>query len=895
MGDDGTGRKPDVVVVVPTCGDRDLIVPCLRRLLARTDGYRVQVVVVANPVDREGFLREVEPLLLATTQAAHPDPLPLVWVLDAPAGFARAVNAGLALMHRERLLPRRAVVLLNDDALVADGWLEGLFHALRPDAVVLRGEAPGEDGHPRVHPPTDWGRIGLAGPVTNLAAGPQQRVRLPPGQGDPDQVARSVRLQPRAGIPESAGYLSGFCLALARPCYDDLLRWVPDGDASRPVLLEEEYGIGGYEDDDLLARAHALGWRPVVATGSFVLHLGHRTLDRAFPGQARGLANAPLHLARYAQAEGQRLAVAGLVRLRGPQDLAYWRAHLRALAPYVDALCYVLDGSPDQISGDLATLRPEDRALVDACAGATGPEVGTIVERWLETCVIGIAPVSVQAILWDGEPDERAMRNAAIAEAERRAPWVFACDHDEAPEGRDLGPLLDRCLRHPDPLVQGYDVGILHLWDTPRCQRVDPPWGDGGTYAGGDHAVRLWRHTPRPLRVHDGHGAAHQGCAAAPALPPEAVRACGIRLLSYRLLRAQDREQYAGGLPWILHEEGMRLSPVVRACGIGFTLLAYPGEAPHDLARWLGIASPLVDRIAVVWTDPGEIPDAHAAVLAVHGAEVVRCDLGAVRSYAEARNAGLDALRQAGCAWAWVADPDEHWSDGLALGVAVRRMAECSDTYGWTFRFANPRADGGAGGSETIRLVRLDPDGLMRYANRVHETFDSSLRVLAATGVHPQIRTAPFLLQNLGLASRDPIAAEGKLLRYAWLLAEELADRPGNSAAWTCLGLQYESVGRADDARTCYERAARCAGTGHLGWKELAAWHLRRAREATDEALARVAPNHPLHGLLEGHLGWLDEQAPPVVRLGLAAAGEAQPEAYPPLPDWPTPDPEPVV
>ena len=53
-----------------------------------------------------------------------------------------------------------------------------------------------------------------------------------------------------------------------------------------------------------------------------------------------------------------------------------------------------------------------------------------------------------------------------------------------------------------------------------------------------------------------------------------------------------------------------------------------------------------------------------------------------------------------------------------------------------------------------VRLFEL-PGDVLRYNNRVHETLEDSLQQLAAQGVHPQVRSAPFVVEHYGLAGGD--------------------------------------------------------------------------------------------------------------------------------------------
>uniref|UniRef100_UPI0013EC6CC6 glycosyltransferase family 2 protein n=1 Tax=Aquisphaera insulae TaxID=2712864 RepID=UPI0013EC6CC6 len=110
----------------------------------------------------------------------------------ANRGFPAAVNQGLAAAARGEFL-----VLLNNDAVVTDGWLDQL--------VALASSDP---------------RIGLVGPMSNYASPPQLVEGVP--YADLDQMhefARRWRDEHR-GEWFTTAKLSGFCLLMKRSVLD---------------------------------------------------------------------------------------------------------------------------------------------------------------------------------------------------------------------------------------------------------------------------------------------------------------------------------------------------------------------------------------------------------------------------------------------------------------------------------------------------------------------------------------------------------------------------------------------------------------------------------------------------------------------------------------------------
>ncbi|HET6171004.1 MAG TPA: glycosyltransferase [Gaiellales bacterium] len=155
-------------------------------------------------------------------------------------GFAAGNNQGLALTRGG------AVVLLNNDTVVTDGWLG------RMRAVLDREPA-----------------VGIVGPTTNRISGPQQ-------VGDavydtPEELAAYAagRAAAHAGQTSEALRVVGFCMLVRRAVVDRL------------GGLDERFGVGNFEDDDFSLRAAAHGFAARIALDAFVHHVGSQTFAGA--------------------------------------------------------------------------------------------------------------------------------------------------------------------------------------------------------------------------------------------------------------------------------------------------------------------------------------------------------------------------------------------------------------------------------------------------------------------------------------------------------------------------------------------------------------------------------------------------------------------------------------
>jgi GT2 family glycosyltransferase len=151
-------------------------------------------------------------------------------------GFAHGCNQGMAAARGTH------VVLLNNDVVVTEGWLEALIDAQRRD-------------------PT----IGISAPRSNFVAGDQQ---VHDANYANVEAMHEFAAQRRASLRGRTYYsdrVIGFCMCIARPVIEEV------------GGIDTRYGVGNFEDDDYCIRVRAAGYQMVVCEDAFIHHFGSVT------------------------------------------------------------------------------------------------------------------------------------------------------------------------------------------------------------------------------------------------------------------------------------------------------------------------------------------------------------------------------------------------------------------------------------------------------------------------------------------------------------------------------------------------------------------------------------------------------------------------------------------
>jgi len=135
------------------------------------------------------------------------------------------------------------LVFLNNDTVVPAGWLSRLLKHLNDPEV------------------------GMVGPVTNFV-GNEAKIEVPYRTWAEMESFAVAYVWAHDGQVADIQMLAMFCVALRRKTYN----------AIGP--LDEQFGIGMFEDDDYTQRVKAAGLRVICAADVFVHHIGQASFKK---------------------------------------------------------------------------------------------------------------------------------------------------------------------------------------------------------------------------------------------------------------------------------------------------------------------------------------------------------------------------------------------------------------------------------------------------------------------------------------------------------------------------------------------------------------------------------------------------------------------------------------
>ena len=343
-------------------------------------------------------------------------------------GFSGGCNQGMEASRGEYIL------LLNNDVVVAKGWLTGLIDCLKyaPEA-------------------------GIVGPMTNNISGPQQIDDKNYTLERLDQCAQTFLEQYRhRRIP--CRRIVGFCMLFKRTL------------AGRIGLLDESFGTGNFEDDDFCLRSEMAGYRNYIAGDVFIHHFGSRSfIGNRINYRKTMSGNKEIFSKKWTLGmgtpEGKKLAI---LNAAGMAKRFYARGEIdKAVETLVDCIKY----SPDEplVYYELARYFLETKKFAEARdVVASMPEAAAESLKGLEC-----AAYAHEGLNEDDRAREFAGRMLALDENSATAANLLGILAYKKQDRETAGKYFERACADPGYGEAFLNMGVLH-WGQERHTEA---WG----------------------------------------------------------------------------------------------------------------------------------------------------------------------------------------------------------------------------------------------------------------------------------------------------------------------------------------------------------------------------------------------------------------------------------
>ncbi|MEE9910748.1 MAG: glycosyltransferase [Deltaproteobacteria bacterium] len=693
-------------------------------------------------------------------------------------GFAKGCNQGIEASQGEFIL------LLNNDVVVAHGWLSGLVDCLRhaPDA-------------------------GIVGPMTNSISGPQQIS---------DDSYRSVAALDKYAAQFAEKYshrriplrrIVGFCMLFRRML------------AKQIGGLDESFGTGNFEDDDLCLRAAVTGYKNYIAGDVFIHHFGSRSFIGNKINYSASLADNRKIIDKKwtlnaASPEGKKLRILKTTELaddyhqKGKTDRA------------IETLIQCIKHTPDakEIFFELVRIFLESKKFAEAweVVGTMPDAVKNSLKGW--EC----AGYAKEGLGLNDEADQYADK---ILISDKNHPaalnlkGILAFKQGDKEKARDY--FMNAIAGDPGYGEACANLGVLN-WglDKKEDALISLRKGFMLSPAIPDCSSLYYSAVSSLDIISDAEIDFREACRLYPNNKNLAFLYIDLLIRQGRFVQAMMRIEDALAL-FGLDAETLDAALAVRE-KIGplqiekasakntLSLCMIVKNEETVLVECLKSVRDVVDEMIIV--DTGST-DKTIDIARAFGAKVF--EFPWTDDFSAARN---QSLAQATGDWILVLDADEVIS-GLdhqrllatidtgnrrtaAFAMVTRNYLEKSGTAGWTKNDGRyPQEERGAGwfGSSKVRLFRNN--SLVRFENPVHELLEASLR---RQGSH--IGKCDVPIHHYGRLDREKLIAKGR--EYYALGKKKLAEAGGGDyTALRELAVQASELGKFDEAVNLWQQA----------------------------------------------------------------------------------------
>lgn len=690
-------------------------------------------------------------------------------------GFSKGCNQGIQASSGEYIL------LLNNDVVVTEDWLAGMLEVLNSAAG-----------------------IGIVGPMTNSISGPQ-KVPIVDYTSIKTMAdyARSFRRKNRhRWLPQRR--IVGFCMLFKRQFVEDI------------GLLDESFGSGNFEDDDLCLRASLAGYRNLIAGDVFIHHYGSRTfIGNKIDYGSSLTGNRKVFLEKWrgkdvVQRFGKKLLIENaLVRAGDFHDQGIIE---KAAGSMLDAIKQLPDDKSLYLH--LAEMLIDAKRYEDACG-----LLESMPQRDADARQLGLLGYCEEALGRDGKAQDHIDRALDIDPNNISAlntKGLLAYKQG----GKDLAESLFR---------KAIDLGPSHGESYTNLGSLK--WESGERAEGLELFERGFILAPTANDVATAYYSAVADTGEFQRAEPSFREAQALfsnnKRISFLLIslliqmekydaaiseieKAMMRFGIDDGILSAAQKIRARIGPMeIRpgSSGRSLSVCMIVKNEESNLAKCLMSAKPVADEIIVVDTGSTDKTKAIASAL---GAKVF--DFPWTDNFSEARN---HSLSKASGDWILVLDADEVISQqdhaGLrsliqasdkrfAYSMVTRNYTNQTAAQNWTAndgKYLQEEVGSGWLPSPKVRLFANDQR--IRFANAVHELVEPTLRDIGIW-----IKHCGIPVHHYGRLDQDRTAAKGQ--EYYRLGKKKVLETKGDYKAMKELAIQASEIGKYAEAVSLWEK-----------------------------------------------------------------------------------------
>jgi len=677
---------------------------------------------------------------LASMQEKMPEGFVTIVTNAENEGFCTATNQGMAKAQG------KYICWINDDVVPYPGWIEKLIAPLQDDY-----------NHP-FH-----SNLGLTGPLSNYVGGsqlvpltPEQQSQISPSSGA--ELDKEMEKVAGDSMPLLDTFLSGFCLMMKREVYDSI------------GGIDEVFSPGGFCDNDFVLRATQAGFGAIVIPTCFIFHYGSVTLNKVAPELAAGTDNWHTFFGKHKtdRSVQKKLVMNQRIQINTEHDLALFKRCLARNLELVDGVVIVDDKS---------TL-VNQKILKELC--------GDKLVRYTRNAKN--APLA--------ETQDRLLAQQGCFDVSSTFEWACCFDHDECFAADVTRERLQRLMNPISPTTWAYDMMFNNYWRSDDLIRIDQSWGSM-------LVTVMWRNDPlmvantlRP-KLYKGDVGLHSG-RAPQGLPQPSRKVCTLTVDHFGytdIVRNKQKKDYYEAIDtspdWLKKE------------------LVGPNGYDHlTNERGLELAAPCGTTVAANVMVKNEQTHLGHLLMAMDGFfdELIICDTGSMDNtlgylneagvpyvekkmednFADIRNYMIDLSTSE---YIFHLDADEVPHMGALAGIVASMRLGCD---GQSVHLHSIQKTGEDAPTEQPRLFKNN--GILRYAGRVHETLELSMKKFEKSiNRPPQGGNMDIHFTNRGYL-RDDARIDVKLNYYAKLLRLEIEENPRNFKAMCELAAHERNI-----------------------------------------------------------------------------------------------------